>query len=289
MSSTAPTEFLSFPQLPLELREMVWDEALPTLDLQRFNAEIAPHPDCSKSNNPEDLVLCLTPNDDFVQLTSGYVGLLGACRESRRAAIVRIKGYLPIHYVAREADGSVAVRFAKVPYNPDGNFCISGLGPAFTAAADGYGARGMKLKALHWPQPLMETIQCASFPEVKNLSITLDLPADFESTYLFLLGKDDPSFADMLKSMTKLETVALVDEGWMNEWHRIDAKYREWLYNPYPVFRGRIGDNGVVYELDEDSTVHVRWRRLFEGFMARRDRFHALRQSRAGQMAAGAR
>ncbi|KAK7703468.1 hypothetical protein SLS64_009138 [Diaporthe eres] len=129
MTSIAPTEFPSFTVLPPELREIVWDEALPTLDIQRFNAEVAPHPKFPKSNKSEDLVLCLNPHDDFIQLTSGYVGLLGACRESRWAAVAKTKAFLPINYVARDTDGSSAVRFARVPFNPDGHLCIGSLGP----------------------------------------------------------------------------------------------------------------------------------------------------------------
>lgn len=287
MSSTAPTDFLSFPKLPPELREMVWDGALPSLDLQRFNAEIALHPDFPKSKKSEDLVLCLTPHDDFVQLTSGYVGLLGACRESRWAASARIKCNLPINYIARDADGLVAVRFARVPFNPDGHLCISGLGSALQDAKEGFGARGMDL-SLYSPRPsLPQDMQCATFPEIKNLTITLDMSSRFEGYFLFLLAygciRWDHSVFDIIaKRMTKLDTVALVDECWMNERHHIDAKDFEWLHKPAPVVRRRGDDD------DESTTVKIPWRQLFREFKSSSTRFTALKEFRAGPVDARA-
>lgn len=289
MSSTAPAEFLFFPQLPPELREMVWNEALPNLDMQRFNAEIASHSDSPKSNKPEDLVLCLTPNDDFVQLTSGYVGLLGACRESRWAAIAGIKCYLPINYIARDTDGSVAVRFAKVPFNPDGNVCISGLGLAFHNAAEGNGARGTNLPSSYLPHALGEGIQCVTFPGIKNLTITLNMPGDFESIHFLLMGWNKCVFDNMVKRMNKLETVAMVDEDRMNERHQIEAKDFEWLHNPMRVVRPREDDDGWDYGQDEPSTVEIPWQQLFHDFAYKVDIFKALMEFRAGRIAAAAR
>lgn len=283
MNSPTPTEFLYFPQLPVELREMIWDEALPTLDLQRFNAEIAPHPDSPESTKSEDLMLCLTPNDDFVQLTSGYVGLLGACRESRWAAMAKIKGYLPINYIARTADDAVAIRSAKVPYNPDGHLCISGLGPAFIAAAEGHGARGMKkLQKRHWPQPLSEGIQCVTFPEIRNLTITLTMPEDFESVHLFLLGWDDRVFGNMVQRMPKVETVALVDEGVLNERRHIDAEEFEGLHRPVRVVRHRGDDDSLDDDADGLSNLEVPWRRIYTDYINRLSLFNAVKQFRAG-------
>lgn len=287
MSSTAPTEFLPFPKLPPELRDMVWDEALPTLDLQRFNAEIAPHPDTPKSCKSKDLVLCLTPHEDFVQLTSGFVGLLSACRESRRAAITKIKCHLPINYIARDADGLVAVRFAKVPFNPDGHLCISGLGSALQDAKEGFGARGMDLSSYSSPYSLPRDIQCATFPAIKNLTITLDMSSKFEGFFLFLLAHgfirwDHSVFHIMAKRMTKLDTVALVDECWMNERHRIDAKDFEWLHKPAPVVRPRGDDD------DESTTVKIPWEKLFREFKSGSTRFTALKEFRAGPVDARA-
>lgn len=286
MASTTPTEFPSFPKLPPELREMVWDEAfqIPTLDIQRFNAEIALHPDSPKmSCEARDLVLCLNPNDDFVQLTSGLVGLLRACRESRWAASANIKGYLPINYIARDIGDSFVVRFARVPFNPDGRLCISGLGPAFNNATKGYGARGILLPSYYYPHGLTGTIQCPTFSEIKNLTITLDMPGDFEHLHLFLLGWNDRLFDNMAKRMHKLETVALVDEGVLNERHHIDVKEFEGLHKPAPVVRTRGENNG-----DKPSTAKVPWQQLYDDFTSNLFRFNALKEFRAGPVDARA-
>lgn len=282
MSFTAPTEFLSFPKLPFELRQMVWDEILPTLDLQRFNAEIAPNPKSANSNKSEDLVLCLTPNEDFVQLTSGYMALLGACRESRWAAIAKIKCYLPINYIARDANGTLAVRSARVPFNPAGHFCISGLGPAFNDAAEGYGARGMELQAFHWSNNLAANIQCVTFNEIRNVIISLDSARDFESKYLFMRGWDDRAFDDMVKRMIKLETVALVDEGVLNERHEIQPRDFEWLHKPALVVHPSEDNDGWDYELDEPSSIRIPWLKLYSDFKSSLSTFSALKQFRAG-------
>lgn len=282
MSFTAPTEFLSFPKLPFELRQMVWDEVLPTLDLQRFNAEIAPNPNYPNSKKSEDLVLCLTPNQDLVQLTSGYLGLLGACHESRWAAVSKIKCYLTINCITRDANGTLAVRSARVPFNPDGHLCISGLGPAFDDAAEGYGARGVELQASHWSKTLAENIQCVTFSEIRNLTISLDSPRNFESKYQLMRGWDDRVFDIMAKRMINLETVALVDEGVLNERHQIPPKDFEWLHKPALVVRPSEDNDGWDYELDEPSGVRVPWLKLYSDFKSSLGTFNAIKQLRAG-------
>lgn len=281
MNSTTPTEFHRFPELPAELREMVWEEAMPgPLDLQRFNAEIAPHPDHRGSNRPDGLVLCLTPHDDFIWLTSGHRGLLGACRESRWIAAAKIKFYLPINYLARDANGSFAVRFAKVPFNPDGRLCISGLSPALHDAEEGRGARGMELQASHQARDLTRDIQCAAFPEVKNLTICLRWPKGYDKIHLFMLGWDERAFDRMAKKMDKLETVALADEGVLDDRHHMGTEDLERLHAPAPVTRG---DDCWDDELDEPADVEIPWSTLYRNFVSSICGFNALKQLRARQ------
>lgn len=257
---------------------MVWDEVLPTLNLQRFNAEIAPNPNFPHSKKSEHLVLCLTPNQDFVQLTSGYLGLLGACRESRRAVITKIKCYLPINYITRDANSTLAVRSARVPFNPYGHLCISGLGPAVESATEGYGARGMELQASHWPKALATNIQCITFTEIRNLTISLDSPRDSESKYLFMRGWDDRVFDIMAQRMFKLETVSLVDEGVLNGRHQIPPKDFEWLHKPAPVVHPSEDNDGWDYELDEPPKVQVPWLKLYSDFKFSLGTFNAIKQ-----------
>lgn len=273
MASDTPTDFLLFPRLPPELRQMVWDEALPTLGLQRFKAEIKPHPDSTikwpadpfsrrgnrkaKSfliNIPKNFVLCLTPNDDFVQLTSGYRGLLGACHESRRAATARIKCHLSIYYTARNADGSFTARPARVPFNPDGHICISDLFLTFDILRS-YGACGR----------LAEAIQCPAFHEMKNLVISVNWPEDAYKLARFTRKWTDRVFDIMARRMNKLETVALVEERVLKDRHPLDAKGFVSLRRPR-VIRAREEGGDLNQEPDDPSTID-QWLNLVHDYM----------------------
>lgn len=276
MDSGTPTEFLLFPDLPPELRQMVWDEALPTLGLQRFKAEIKPHPDSTikcpakpfsgrgnltkffRDNSPKNFVLCLTPNDDFVQLTSGYRGLLGACHESRGAAMARIKCHLSIYYTARNADGSFTARSARVPFNPDGHICISDLVLSFDIPKSyGDGAR----------EHLAEFIQCPALNEMKNLVISVNLPRDSHKFVKFMLNWPYSAFENMARRMNKLETVAMVDERVLNDQHPPDAKGFVSLRNPRVIrARDEGGDLNHWHELDDTSISHP-WLQLVDDFI----------------------
>lgn len=288
MNSTTPKEFPYFPKFPAELRKMVWDEALPTLDIQHFNAEITGHPDHPVARGSWDLVLCLTPNDDFVQLTKEYVGLLSACQESRAAAMDKIKGYLPIHYITQDQqDGSIMARSARVPYNPDGLVCISGLGPALHFAAEqGLGAQGTSivLPRKNRAEFIASTITCVTLPEIKNLAIALDPPAEFMGEHCVAFGWDWHSFSNLVRRMgrhNKLETIELVDNGWLenrhdNNNHPISF---EWLHKPTPITRTElITDNPGSGHWRPN--VRTPWSRLLDDFRDNMDRLKAVRQLR---------
>ncbi|KAI3393419.1 hypothetical protein diail_4287 [Diaporthe ilicicola] len=278
MHSITSAEFLPFSKLPVELRRMIWDEAvLAPMEYQRFNAEIARHPDLNTSNKAQSLVLCLTPHDEFIQLTSTHRGLLGACHESRAIASESVIHELPINYLAPDGRGSFAVRFARVPFNPDGRVCISGLGPAFDAAGDGHGARSMNLR---WACPreyLAEAMQCATIPEVKNLTIALDPARDLESKRLFMLGWDGVAFNNLALRMPKLETVALVDEGVLGERGHMDAEDFSWMHKPARVVRPAEDDDGWDYEMDEPSAVKIPWLQLWNDFRRAMSTYEAIK------------
>ncbi|KAL1877960.1 hypothetical protein Daus18300_002314 [Diaporthe australafricana] len=279
MNSINPTEFSSFLKLPLELRMMIWVEALPTrLDYQRFKAEIARHPDSIDGRRPDSFVLCLSPHEDFLQLTSGLRGLLGACRESHAIASQNITHVLPINYLAPDGKGSFDVRFARVPFNADGQLCISGLGPAFHAAAEEDGARGMDLRWSCDSDILAEGIQCVTLPEVKHLTITRDPARDFESKRRFMLGWDDCAFNNLAVRMANLEEVALIDEGVLSERQHIDAETFNWMHQPATVVRPGEDDDGWDYEIDEPSAVKIPWMKLYDHFKSSLNTFEAINQ-----------
>lgn len=278
MNSIKPTEFSSFLKLPFELRTMIWGEVLPTrLDYQRFNAEIARHPN-SIDGNPESFVLCLSPHEDYLQLTSGFRGLLGACRESNAIASQSITQDLPINYLAPDGRGYFEVRFARVPFNPDGQLCISGLGPAFHAAVGGDGARGIDLRWSCDADILAESIQCVTLAEVKHLTITLDPAKDFESKRRFMLGWDDRAFDNLAVRMPNLEKVALIDEGVLNERQLMDAEDFNWMHQPAVVVHPGEDDDGWDYEMDEPSKVRIPWMKLYDHFKSSLNTFEAINQ-----------
>lgn len=283
---TTPTEFLCFPRLPAELQQMVWHESLPTLDLQRFNAEIARKPDRPAAQTSRELTLCLTPNDHFIQQTRGLVGLLGACYDSRAVAMGNIKARLPIQYIKQNQDGSISIRSARVPYNPDGQLCISGLGPALHfAAVEGLGARGtsVALTGQNRADLIANTIKCVTLPEIKNLAIALDPPRQFRGQLCIMFGWDFQSFTNLARRMAKhkLETVELIDDGWLDERHDNENHTLsfEWQHTPTSISRS-ITDPGVR------PRGHIPWSQLLDNFKANTDSYKAikkLRDSAGGQ------
>ncbi|KAG8160025.1 hypothetical protein KVR01_010662 [Diaporthe batatas] len=280
--STTPTEFHFFPKLSAELRRMVWDEALPTLNLQRFNAEIARQPAYPHSNRLGPLTLCLTPSDDFIQVTKGYVGLLGACYESREAAMNKIEAYLTIQYITQNQDGSISIRFAKVPYNPDGQVCISGLGPALHfAAEDGLGARGTAVGNPHKDKAdfIAYSINCATITEVKHLAIALDPPRQFMGQHCDMFGWDFHSFDKFARRMArhKLETMELIDDGWLDERHenKDHPVPFEWQHTRVPITRVPTGN------VWPPPRVQISWSQLIDGFLANSKTLKAVKKLRA--------
>lgn len=277
--STVPNDFFLFPQLPPELRQMVWNEAIPSpiLDLQRFNAEIARKRHCSSG-----LVLCLTPNSDFIQLTRGHRGLLGACRDSRAAAIANTDYYLPINYIIRDSDGVPVVRPARVPFNPEGQLCISGLGPALHAASKGHGARGVDLdrRLIGGPEHIARTIECVSFSNIKNLIIALDPRRDGDSSREFLPGLGLCASNRLVRRMAVfgLETVELVDEGWLNERRHNHLALFKWWHNPAELLWSENENWRLDYE--KFAPVHIPWVGLYEDFKSNSRAFKAFKASR---------
>ncbi|POS81028.1 hypothetical protein DHEL01_v200601 [Diaporthe helianthi] len=280
MDFNTPTDFLFFPFLPAWIRQMVWDEALPTLYIQRFNAEVARNQDHPLANGSGGLTLCLTPNDDFVQLTKGYVGLLGACQESRAAAQIKIEGYLPIQYIAQDQDGSISIRFAKVPYNPDGQVCISGISPAMHLASEGLGARGTSLAmARNDPADVIAyNIRCVTIPEIKNLAIALDLPRGYVDERSIMSGWDFHCYNHLASRMAayKLETMELVEEGWLDERHDYEdhPEYFAYLHMPAPLL------SSVAVAPNVRPRVQMPWTRLLDDFMAKRTALRTIRNRR---------
>lgn len=256
---------------------MVWDEAIPSpiLDFQRFNAEIA-----RQRHGLSGLVLCLTPNSDFVQLTRGHRGLLGACRDSRAAAIAKIDCYLPIHYIKCVGNGVPVVRSARVPYNPEGQLCISGLGPALNAATNGYGARGMDLRLTSAPEDIAKEIECVSLSKIKNLIIALDPPRDYIRSRALLLGWSLCSFDRLARRMAifELRTVELVDEGWLNERRHSHLVSFKWWHNPAELLLDE--DEHWALDRAKFAPVYIPWVGLYADFKSNMRAFKTFKASR---------
>lgn len=264
MKSPTPTEFSPFPGLPIELRQMVWNEAVPnpTQDFQRLKAEIASQ---LLNLNGRGLVLCLTPHDEFVELTRDYLRLLGACRDSRAAALAKIDSWLPIHYIARDE----SVRFTRVPFNSDGQLCISGLCEALDLAAKGYDARGDQVHHEiigYRHMTIARGIQCVTLSKIKNLTIALDPPLDPWKSEEFMLGWSCAGFDTLARRMLQLKTMALVDECWLNERRDIDSASFEWVHKPTPFGRWNAIEASEIYEDGVPILVHEAWYKLYEDF-----------------------
>lgn len=142
---------------------------------------------------------------------------MGACRESRWTANARIKSYLPIDYIARDANGSLAVHSARVPFNPIGRVRISRRGAVVEAAAAGHTLRGARLQGSHEPSDIAKYTHCVTLPRIEHLAISLDGPTGLWGLEL-VLGSDL-----IARNMDKLETVALLDEMALNKMHLITA------------------------------------------------------------------
>lgn len=270
MTSTILTDFHLFPQLPPELREMVWEEAMPgPLGMQRFNAEIANHP-TPYSGRPDDLVLCLTPHEDFVQLTTAHHGLLGACRESRWTANARIKSYLPIDYTASDANGSLAARSARVPFNPGGRVCISRLGAAVEAAAAGHTLRGARLQGSHGTSDIAKYTHCVTLLRIEHLTISLDGPEDLWCLRL-VVGSDL-----IARNMDELETVALLDEMALNKMHLITEGDVQRLHSIASLTPEHA-------DVQRHPAVLIPWEELYDKFVSGSRAFDRLVEFRAQQ------
>jgi hypothetical protein len=281
--SHTTVEFSYFQKLPTELKQMVWNEALPTFDIHRFIAEVAPQLEPTRSK-PHGLVLCLKPTEDFIQLTSGYRGLLGACHESREVALTKMTARLPIEYLTSEDDGKFAIRSARVPFSPDGLVCISNLGPALHAVWNGHGARGIELNMGDWPEALAEDIQCVTFEDIKHLAITLNAARDYESAHLFMLGWSVTAFDTLAKRMAgfKLETMEVLDDDWLNERHHAHPWYFRWLHKRTPLLRPNDDeDDKWNDQFDKPPYVKVPWQKLYEDFRANRNAFRTIKQLKA--------
>lgn len=229
MASTTPTTFTCFPKLPLELQKMSWEAAaadLPVLDFQRFTAEITLTERNADSEKPQRLLLCFTPHADFINITTGHRGLLGACLESRKAAQKQIDCLLPIHYLTTDATGSLVPRQGSVPFNFSGHFCVSGLGLAIKEATEGRGARGSKLLHSHRASCIVKKIQGREEVTslIKNLTIVLgSAQGEFdEGQYIF--GADDMIFDLIASRMPKLKTVSLISDVILNRRNHLDQE-----------------------------------------------------------------
>lgn len=185
MASTTPITFICFPKLPLELQKMIWEAAaadLPVLDIQRFTAEITLTQRNAHDDKPQRPLLCFTPHEDFIDLTTGHRGLLRACRESRKPAQKQSDCLLPIQYLTTDDTGSLVTRRASMPFNPSGGFWVGGLSLAVKAATEGRGARGSKLLHSHSAAYIITHVEILDEATslVKNLVIDLEPQSEFD-------------------------------------------------------------------------------------------------------------
>lgn len=232
MACKISTAFTCFLKLPIELQKMVWESAaadLPVLDIQRFTAEITLTQSSADSKDWPRPLLCFTPHEDFIKVTSGHRGLLRACRESRQAARKQIHCLLPIHYLTTDAAGSVVTRQASVPFDPSGHFCVSGLGDAIQGASEGRGARGSKLLDPHSAEYITSQIQGLeqATSHIKNLTIVLGhaLNKFYRGRYMLAWdGWDEEVFDLIVSRMPNLKTVSLISEGVLNRRHHFNQQ-----------------------------------------------------------------
>lgn len=252
-------DFASFPKLPLELQRMVWKEVardLAHLDYQRFIFEIVQ--DSRADKGDDSITLCFRPHEDFINLTFGHRALLQACRESRWAAHEQIECYLPIQYLdmGTTATNALRIREAKVPFNPNGQFCISGLGPAIENASHATGARNLPLPTRYGVEGVTQSIrglELATSGMVKNLTIALDWPDDPVRAHNFLLGWDLEAFDTIALGFTNLQAVAVIGEGVMNRRHHIEERAFKFMHKPLRVEHGK----------GSKQEVSINWRKLY--------------------------
>lgn len=224
MASIVSSTFPRFRKLPLELQIMVWKAAaanLPVLDIQRFTAEITLKQMGDHPHSPARPLLSFTSHPDYINLTTGHRGLLRACRESRKAAQPQIDCLLPIHFLTTDGTGNLVTRQAFVPFNPSGDFCISGLGDAIEKAKEGRGARGSRLgqpETATWILYEILGLEGATTSLIKNLTIALD---DSFKAFEDIRGWDDDAFNIIASRMPNLKTVTFTGEGILNRRHVI--------------------------------------------------------------------
>lgn len=244
MASTVSPTFTCFSRFPLELQDMVWEEAaadLPVLDIQRFTAEITMADQHTNSAGPQRPLLCFTPHADFIDSTAGHRALLRACRDSREAAQAQIDHLLPIHYLTTDATGSLVARQASVPFNSSGHFCVSGLCLAINEATKGREARCSALPHPHRADHIIQKMQglgeaTASLIENLTISMTPDR--------VRYKGRWDHDFTDLCElekvnhvatRMPNLRTASLICESVLNRRHSIDKRDFDRLHPSLPV------------------------------------------------------
>lgn len=280
MACTISTTFTYFLKLPIELQKMVWESAaadLPVLDIQRFTAEITLTQSSADSKDWPRPLLCFTPHEDFIKVTSGHRGLLRACRESRQAARKQIHCLLPIHYLTTDAAGSVVTRQASVPFDPSGHFCVSGLGDAIQDAREGRGARGSKFLDSHSAEYIIGQIQGleqATSP-IKNLTIVLERPLNKFSRGKYMLGWDDKVFDLIASRMPNLKTASLISEGVLNRRHYLDQQEFSHMHPSVDVFP--VGERWWEQRA-------VPWYTLWEYWRYERDIFIYIANNKINQM-----
>lgn len=155
-----------------------------------------------------------------------------------------------MNYLTTDTTGSLIHRHASVPFNPAGDFCISGLGFALREADEGRGARGSRFvpidrrhiaKYFQFIKDSLALEGCTS-SLIKNLTLALD-PA--HGTYearkeCFEWERDACHF--IVAKLPNLKTVSLVSEGVLDRRKHLSQKDFENLHQTTsfgPEFRTR--------------------------------------------------
>lgn len=281
MAFTMTITLTCFPDLPIELQKMIWEEAaadLPVISIQRFNAEIVLSQKIVHTRNqPRPLLICCTPHADFINLTTGHRGLLRACRESRKAAQRQIDCLLPIHYPTKDATGMVIPQQAFVPFNPSGYFCISGLGRAILCASRGRGARGSRLLRSQSVEDVIWDIQCLEATTtslIKNLTIALD-PTRVRSAQAYMVGWKERVLEKFASQMPNLKTVSLLSEAIINRRHHIDQIDFDRMHKTVSV---------VPENERAGGETAVPWRTLWESWRRQQILYCAITQSKIDEI-----